>query len=90
MLYDKPISNRSDAWLREMADLETEDCADDTYTASLVAPAGQLPQVASPPPHAPPHAEVAAVDPHREDGQMEGLAGSVLSYARMALCGICE
>jgi hypothetical protein len=45
MIFDRPISNYSAAWLREMADLETEECFDDVYPSSLVLAPAPLPVV---------------------------------------------
>ncbi len=60
MLFDKPISNRSNQWLREMATMETEDYSDaDPYTAHLLPPPPPSP---SPLALSPTHAAVAAVD----------------------------
>jgi hypothetical protein len=42
-IYDTPFNNFGRHWLKEMADLETEECFDDFYPASLVLAAAPLP-----------------------------------------------
>jgi hypothetical protein len=39
VIYDKPFSNNSRVWLREIADMEHEDSCDDPYPSSLLSPA---------------------------------------------------
>ncbi len=106
MITDKPISNSSAAWLREMAELETEECFDDTYPASLVLPATPPPTIAprsslvsprSGAENAPPDEKAAAADavlpPHRPvvDGDAQEVLGlSRETAARLSLCGECE
>lgn len=101
MIYDKPFTNASRVWLREIADMEHEDSCDDTYQASLIAPATAV----KTPPLKPPavlareEAERAAAkaDPLHaatgpvRDGQDEEVLGiSAEAMARMAICGSCE
>ncbi len=90
MILDTPISNRSDQWLKEMAELETEDC-DDPYPALLLAPSPPAPMALPPPlPHAPPAApDHRAVLTAGSVADGEAL-GAMSWYARMALCASCE
>jgi hypothetical protein len=42
-IYDTPFNNFGRHWLKEMADLETEECFDDVYPSTLLAPAPKGP-----------------------------------------------
>lgn len=99
MIYDRPISNTSRHWLREIAEMEhdaTEDIADDTYQATLLTPAGAGSQELRPLVAAPSAPEAAAADhlavrSARPLGEVvEGGEMTDLTPFALAMLGTCE
>lgn len=82
MTYDKPISNRSDAWLKEIRELEAE-AYDDTCVdvcATEVPTPAQAPRLGS---HPRPAREQPLAQGRRPVGQQAGVHGDSLP-ARVA------
>jgi hypothetical protein len=98
MTPDRPITNRSPLWLREIADMEhdaTYDSITDepsAYECAAPVCAYPIPLTALEPPRA--TQEAAAAVPHHDAGQVGGVAAvrAVSPFAALMLgdCEVCE